>query len=360
MPSDQLPRLREFLSTWPALKEIFGDLLRLQLGIDASVVNAELRWRLAKRRDPAARTGLNEAIDSGAVVAFAPPALEREIQEHVGEIAEYAHVPVDRVLQEWQQFRKRVHFYDPDPSTPPEPDCVDPDDLPYKLVCEQLGAHAVYSRDHHLRQMSVPVIWVRLDLTIRDYARASSVRLTLQLGTGFSFMIGFGALVGFVKACRACLRILGQLPNWAKLIVAAGALLVIVHPKFRVMIADLFQSGRRQFENLTPALGEAFDTFMRQLAVADATAKNSYTEILSKLPATRKRSAVVMARSICLLNKEPLSLKEIEARMRKEGYVSKSRDFKTYLWRLLRNDGRFVEVYPGHWTISAERVAASG
>jgi hypothetical protein len=206
--------------------------------------------------------------------------------------------------------------------------------------------------------MSVPVIWVHLDLTIRDYARASSVRLTLHLGTGFSFMIGFGALVGFVKACCACLRILGQLPNWAKLIVAAGALLVIVHPRFRAMIADLFQSGQRQFEDLRPALGEAFDTFMRQLTVADATAKNSYTEILSKLPATRKRSAVVMARSICLLNKEPLSLKEIEARMRKEGYVSKSRDFKTYLRGLLRNDGRFVEVYPGHWTIRAERVAS--
>jgi hypothetical protein len=292
-------------------------------------------------------------------VAFAPPALEREIQKHIDEIAEYAQVPMDKALQEWQQLRSHLHFYDPEPSPQCEPDCVDPDDLPYKLVCEQLGAHGVYSRDRHLRQMSAPVIWVRLDLTIRDYARASTVRLTLHLGTGFSVMIGFGALMGFVRGCQGCLRLLGQLPTWARLTVAAGALLVIIHPKFRATIADLFQSARGQFEDLKPVLGETFETLMSQLAAADATAKYTYTEILSYLPATRKRSAVVMARTICLVSKASLSLGEIEAQMRKEGYVSKSMHFKAYLRRVLRNDGRFVEVSPGLWTLSAERVAAS-
>jgi hypothetical protein len=46
--------------------------------------------------------------------------------------------------------------------------------------------------------------------------------------------------------------------------------------------------------------------------------------------------AVVRARAICLVSKGPLSLQEIEARMRKEGYVSKSRSFRAYLRNVLK------------------------
>ena len=201
IPSDKLQHLREFLSMSPQLREVFGDLLELRLVIDANIAYSELIWRLSKRRNPIARSALHEAIDSGTIVAFAPQFLEEEIQEHIGEIAEDAKVSVSIALEEWQKFRPCLHFYDPETSNTSGAACVDPDDIPYKLVCEQLGAHAVYSRDPHFQSMAVPLISVQLDTTVRDYARASSVKLTISLGTTSSMMIGFGALVVLFQGC---------------------------------------------------------------------------------------------------------------------------------------------------------------
>jgi type III secretory pathway component EscS len=206
--------------------------------------------------------------------------------------------------------------------------------------------------------MSVPVIWVRLDLTARDYARASAVRLTLSIGTTFSAMIGFGALIGFVQACRACLRTVGQLPTAVKLLIAVGALLVIIHPKLRAKVAEFLQSVARQFDELKPALGDVLSKLLSELAEADTRTKNAYAELQSYLPASKQRSVVVMARAICLVNEAPLSLQELEMRIRKEGYLTKSKNFRAYLRRVLRKDKRFIEVSPGEWTIVAEQLAA--
>jgi hypothetical protein len=53
----------------------------------------------------------------------------------------------------------------------PNVKAVDPDDLPYKHTCEELGA-PVYSREGDLRAMQVPVVAVLLDSTLRRHARA--------------------------------------------------------------------------------------------------------------------------------------------------------------------------------------------
>jgi predicted nucleic acid-binding protein len=355
--SDELPRLRQLLTHWAPLREVFGNLLQLRLVVDANIAYAELIWRVCKRRNPAAQTGLLEAIISGTIIAFAPPALEWEIQEHLPEIAERGKVPVSSVLLEWQSFKAHIHFYEPEPPAQSQPGCPDPDDLPYKLLCEQLGAHAVYSRDSHLRDMSVPVICVQVDLTARDYARASAVRLTLFTGTTFSAVIGFGALIGVVQACRACLRTLGQLPTAVKLLIAVGALLVMIHPKLRAKVAEFFQSVASQFNALKPALGEVLSTLMTEVAEADTAAKKASAELQSYLPASKKRPVVVMARRICLVNEGPLSLQELEIQIRREGFVTKAKNFPAYLRRVLRNDERFTEVSPGHWTVMAERLA---
>lgn len=351
--SDQLPQLREFLSISPLLQEIFGETLQLRVVIDADIAQKEVIWRLRKRRNPTARTALHEAIDSGTIVALAPSFLEQEIRDHIAEIAALANVPVSCAVQEWESFASCLHFYDPEPVKQPDPDCVDPDDLPYKWVCEQLGAHAIYSTDNHFRKMSVPLISVQLDLTFRDYARANSERLTIHLGTAFSLVVGFGVLT---ELCKTCVQILKNLPSEVKVILVAGAFITVAHPKLRSKGIKLLHSAFRQFDNLKPALGEAVNELLIQAAMAQSTAARTGTEIQSILPPPRKLSAIVRARAICLINKKPLSLREIEEQMAKGGYVSRSQNFRAYLRRLLRSDERFIEVSPGQWTVRTERV----
>jgi len=134
--SDTLPELRRILEKLPALRQYFGDVLQVDLVLDACCVQGELRWRVGARRNPAARTNLHEAMVSGVVIAFAPSFLESEIQKYIPEIAEDEDVPVDRVKEEWKQFKVLIRFFDLVRTKEPE-NCVDPKDVDYIHVLEK-------------------------------------------------------------------------------------------------------------------------------------------------------------------------------------------------------------------------------
>lgn len=351
--SDALQNFRSLLSKLPPLKEAFGELIQVRLVMDASVVQSELRWRVRRRRDPNARSGLQEAIDSGTIVAFAPLTLKQEIEDHIEEIAQYAGVPVGRVEAEWHAFQPRLHFYEPNASQNLNGKCVDPDDLPYEEVRRQLGAQAVYTRDAHFQAMQIPAITVNLDLTLRNYARASSIQVAVKFGSGFIFMVSLQVLLAVVKACVEGFR---RLPTAIKMALIFAILVALVHPKSREKIGDFFQTTWCQLIDAKSPLAAVIGPLATQFVAAERTVTSTLLEIQSVLPPTRKRSALVHARAICVVNREPLSDAEIERRMRNEGYVSTSRNFRTYLRRVLRSDQRFSEVSSGMWEIRTERL----
>ncbi len=351
--SDALPGFRRLLVHLPAFHEAFGDLVQFRLVIDASVVQKELRWRVASRRDPAARSGLHEAIDSGTILAFAPFALIQEIDEHVDEIAQDAKVPVSRVQEEWLIFRSRLNFYEPDPAPEPGLKCVDPDDLPYKAVRDQLGAQAVYTRDLHFHAMQVPAITVDLDVTMRDYARGRSIQVAVNLGSGLGLMLSLQVVVAMVKGVSEFFR---RLPTGAKVILGIAIFVALLNPKSRDQIAKILRSVWDQLNEIKSPLAAMLASVGNQYVAAQERADESLADIQSHVPVTGRRSALVRARAICLISKEPLSIVEIEFRMRSEGYVSKSRNCCAYLRRVLRRDRRFVEVSKGFWTLQAQRI----
>jgi hypothetical protein len=350
--SDALPSFRRLLVHLPAFREVFGDLVQFRLVIDASVVQKELRWRVRSRRDPTARSGLHEAIDSGTVVAFAPTALKQEIEQHIEEIAQDTGIPPSQVHEEWQTFQSRLNFYEPDPGGLWKK-CVDPDDLPYKEVREQLGAVAVYTRDSDFQAMRVPAITVNLDLTMRDYARARSIEVAVSLGSGVSLMISWHALIAILKGVGECFR---RMPAGLKVALSVAVVLALLHPGCREKIVELLRSVKRQLNDAGSPLAAAVIALGGQYVAAQKTATDALAEIESHVPRTRKRSALACARGICLVGKEPLSIEQIECRMKAEGYISKSRNFRAYLRRVLRSDNRFVEGSAGAWTIQAGRV----
>jgi hypothetical protein len=57
---------------FPPFRQFLEDIIQIVIVMDASAIQGELRWRLGSRINPTARTGLHEAIDSGAVIAVAP------------------------------------------------------------------------------------------------------------------------------------------------------------------------------------------------------------------------------------------------------------------------------------------------
>src|SRR4029077_650365 len=112
-PSDALTGMRGLLESLPALVPMLQGLVELRLVIDANIVQQELRWRSATRRNSNARSGLQESMDAGVVVALAPEFLKSEIEDHLQDIASDAGVSVHRVAEHWRDFQSQLHFYEP-------------------------------------------------------------------------------------------------------------------------------------------------------------------------------------------------------------------------------------------------------
>jgi hypothetical protein len=354
MASDALPSLRRLLWHAPIFQQLFGELIQISLVIDAEAVQRELRWRLRSRRNPCARSSLHEAIDSGAILAFAPTALRDEIKEHAEEIADDCEVSVDRVRAEWQAFQHLVRFYEPESSQQIDQSCVDPDDLPYKLAYNQLGAQAVYTRDTHFHAMQVPSVAAGIDLACRSYARAASVEVGVTLGTGFTAIVGIHSLTAIAQACVEGFR---RLPNPLRLAIGVAAIIAVVHPKCRQTIAGVLRPIWNQLQSARSPLVAAFGDFAANFVEAQRIAREESIRIKSLVPPKRKLSAVVHARAVCVASQEPLSLREIELRMRQQGYATRSRTFTGYLRRIMRADRRFVELATGMWTFQPDTHA---
>lgn len=110
--SDMFKSLYELLRLIPGGSNFLASSIRVRLVLDANVVQGELRWRL-KRQNPAARSDLQEAIDSGIVTAVAPTFLESEIAEHLPRIAAATKKSVPEARAEWLDFRMRIQLYSP-------------------------------------------------------------------------------------------------------------------------------------------------------------------------------------------------------------------------------------------------------
>ena len=180
--SDLLPQLVALIQALPALEPLLPQLFQMRLVVDANRVYAELHWRLRRRRNPANRSALHEAIDAGVVILFVPPYVTHEIEEHSAEIAQSTGTSVLEVNEEWERFQKHLRFYIPRSRPSPTETYADIDDFPYLATWRELDAQAIYTTDRDLVQMGAPVISVLIDTHLRDYARASTVQIVLGIG----------------------------------------------------------------------------------------------------------------------------------------------------------------------------------
>jgi hypothetical protein len=285
------------------------------------------------------------------VVLFAPVFLKSEIEEHMEEIALETGVSASQATEEWQRLQVLIHFYQPQAFHIPDPEVVDVDDVPYKHAYEELAAVAVYSRDSHLPLMDVPVISVSLDLTLRKHARSSSVFGHITLGSTVVATIGFGALKTLLELVKSSGQAFRRLPTAVQGSVAAIGIGLLIHPTSREKITQFFRSLGQGVIELKPILLPVLVDVVSQFLTAAAESAETRKQIKSALPSTKKRSAIMHARTVCLMSKEPLSVAEMERRMRFDGFVSRSANFAAYLRRLLRTNTQFVEPAPGRWSL---------
>jgi predicted nucleic acid-binding protein len=351
--SDALEKLNEVRKLNPVLREAIDEPVQLRLVLDACIIQQELRFRLCRKEKPEARSALQEILDSGTVLPFAPPKLIEEIENHVGQIAIYARVTVDQVRQEWATLQNRIHFYEPE-IIPDGKGSVDPDDLPYRQVCLELGAHAIYTKDAHFKSMQVPIITIDLDRVLRKHARASSIKLAVSVSSTFTLVISINVLKELLGLAK---RGIHKIPTPVKVAFVAAVAAAFIYPRSRAKILEVGEIIWKKFNH--PKFRAMLFSLAVQTAEAHQMAATTSREIQAALPNAMKRHAINFAREVCAIAKRPLTLPEIALRMKNAGYATKSRSFIAYLRRLLRGSKNFIEISPGYWTlkISTGRAA---
>lgn len=351
VPSDALATIRELAVLTPALKPLFGEIPRVDVVVDANIILDDIEYLTLSRRDRTARTALQELIASGTVCAFAPLTLVAEVERHLPKIATRRRVDVERFKAVWLEYRASLHFFEPDPRTDAErSEAADPDDLPYKDLWLQLGARAIYTNDRHLRRMGAEVVRFEVFLSLREYARAASVELTIRFGGGLAIALGLGAIASLVTLTRGIAGRVARLSAQAKLMLGLVVLGLLIHRKTRSAALRGLQALPALFAQATEVLGPVVTRAFEEAAASAATARTSLEVARTKLPAGPKRRTVRMrARAICIASKEPLTVATIEARMRSDGYAPSGRAARQYLIRVLRNDPRLREARPGYW-----------
>jgi hypothetical protein len=187
-----------------------------------------------------------------------------------------------------------------------------------------------------------------LDARLREYARATSVLVGVKVGSGFALVCGFEAIAAVAKVIADVIR---RMPPALQIVVGLLAAAFLIHPQSREKIFGWLKDGLAFVERAKPfflALAEDF-------AEATVAAQSAEKTIRATIPPLRRTRVpvVVVARQVCLRAGEPLSLPEIQSRVLRAGYSTRSRTFPAYLKRILRTNHEFVEVSAGLWTTAA-------
>lgn len=353
--SDRLPELINQIG--PILERLgtFGVSLRMRLVIDTSTVIADLFWIVSKRKNPEARTSLEEAIRASVVIAVAPPQIDSEIRGNLEELSEQTGVSQEVIWGAWLDYRRLLTIVEPQavPTSGTEYlERRDPSDIPFLYLSENIAAAAVVSADPDLlsadKRLVVRPTAITIDL--RNYARAKTIQLSIVgMGT-LTINVGLNMVIDALQSLPTVGRALAALPRWLHALMIAMLIWALASSKRRDAIADYWERLKSfagsAFEAMKPTMKELLDTALD----AQAKAETARLAVMSKVRERplRLHQAVHLA---LVRSSSALTPAQLEATVRELGYRSKARSLQAAIVRTLRADVRFKPTQTG-WIVN--------
>ncbi len=229
-------------------------------------------------------------------------------------------------------MRKSLQLY-PIESVPEEiRQLVDHDDEPYRIVRQQIGARAILTRDPHFKKMGEPVVMEQIDVALRDYARASTVKIGVVLGSGIAFTISFEMVPVMFRMLKGVAAWMKRQSPTTQIAIICGVLILAIHPKSRAKFVSTWQA-------IAPVISafamEAIAPFLLEAAQATEDAAIHLRAIEAAFPPPVKTTLIMHARAVSIMAKGPLSLVEFERRIQQDGYKPRSSDSRVYLRSVL-------------------------
>lgn len=254
--SDALAGLREVIDRFPMLAQYVGEPKTIRLVLDANVLIAEIRWIVKQRRDPKARSALQEVLACGLLVAYAPTYLDEEMRSQLTAVSREEDLPLEALLTEWAEYRRALRFYDASrPADGLTVDGFDPKDAPYLEAYFAVGAGAIMTSDSHLKQMGAQTITFQVSAKLRMYARDESVDLTLRMGGVVLGTATVAGAIGLAKLALNAIKSFSRLPAGVQIMFLACLMGILLYPPTRTRLARLFAASGY-------ALANGFETFL--------------------------------------------------------------------------------------------------
>jgi hypothetical protein len=133
-----------------------------------------------------------------------------------------------------------------------------------------------------------------------------------------------------------------------QLAIVGIALALAIHPKYRAKFA---QAWRVIAPTFSKALRSTIYQLMGDYAEAIEMEEANRLKLEAVIPHQRKRTVLMHVRAVCLVRNRPMTLQQISAAIRANGYSSDSPHADLYLRHVLNKSREFLEVRPNVWTL---------
>ncbi len=253
--SDRLNDLRAAVDDLKRMNFQLGMAARFRLVVDTNIILGDLRWLVATRTDSTAKTGLMEVIEASTIELYAPPVFFSEVEEKIPLLAADQGLDEKAMLAEWQIYKGRISLCIPDPELVASlQDSVDPDDAEYIALEKTIKADGVLSKDSHISMMGGNQVSLDFIFHLRNYSRTTAVEMNIKVG-GARFAVGSLAVVrGGTAVVQSLLKNLKAAPDWVKLALFVGTLVVLVNPNSRAKLASILQTVFSNVAAATPSV----------------------------------------------------------------------------------------------------------
>lgn len=282
--SDNLKELKEFANRWENLNHYFGQIVDFKFVVDANVIIGDIRWLVYKRKNPDARTNLQEVIDAGITEVYVPKQIFSEVKENLADIAREENIDFDELMSEWTEYQKKLIIYEPDDEIVEKyKGGIDPDDAPFIAIAEELNLAGVVSNDPHIEKMGGKKIPVEFITSIRGYARAAAIDFNIRCSGVSLGMVGIATLKGMLSGIKALVNYIGKLPDQVKVMMIIGGIICIAHPVIRKKIVNITGNAVAGIKNQSPELMEMFGRIVSVSVKNRKLAQESLADALDHL-----------------------------------------------------------------------------
>ncbi|TAL53820.1 PIN domain-containing protein [Pandoraea sp.] len=255
VPSDKLRDLRKVIQNLKDFREFFGANVQFPLVVDSNIVLGDILWLVAERRDVAARTNLMEIIDAETIELYAPPRLVCEVEEKIPLLAEQRGLDINEMNEHWQTYKSKIKIVQPDDeSVRLLRSGVDPDDADFVALEKEIPAAGTITKDKHIRAMGGNQISINCIVHLRNYSRATVIELNIKVNGFWLAVLSMSAMRGLYLAVKALAGRIKGAPDWFKVALLGGGVLMVCHPGARAKVANSLQTLLGGISDATPVV----------------------------------------------------------------------------------------------------------